>query len=44
MNNDEIRKYVREHYGEVAIGKKVHQPAARTEDSACCVPQETASS
>lgn len=43
MNDDEVRKYIREHYGEVAIGKKVHQPAARTEDSACCVPQEAAS-
>jgi hypothetical protein len=43
MNDNEVRKYVREHYGEVAIGKKVHRSAARVEDSACCVPQEAAS-
>jgi hypothetical protein len=43
MNDDEIKKYVREHYGEVATGNKMHQPARETEDIACCAPQEEAS-
>ncbi|HEY31606.1 MAG TPA: hypothetical protein G4O10_00705 [Dehalococcoidia bacterium] len=38
MNDDEIRKYVREHYAEVATGKKVHQPAAKVEEAGCCAP------
>ena len=43
MNDDEIRKYVSEHYAEVATGKRVHQPARETKDSDCCAPQETTS-
>jgi len=35
MNDDEIRKYVREHYAEVAIEKRIHQPAAKAEDISC---------
>ena len=42
MNDDEIRKYVREHYSEVATGKKTHQPARETEDIDCCPTQEAA--
>jgi len=38
MKEDEIREYVREHYAEVAIGKRVHQPAAKAEDISCCAP------
>jgi len=40
MNDDEIKKYVREHYSEVAIGKKVHQPARENKAADCCAPQE----
>lgn len=43
MNDDEIRKYVREHYGEVATGDRTHIPARETEDTGCCAPQEAAS-
>jgi hypothetical protein len=43
MNDDEIRKYVREHYGDVATGKRVHQPARETTDTGCCPPQKTVS-
>ena len=43
MNQDDIRKYVREHYGDVAAGTKIHQPARETEDIDCCPPQDTSS-
>ena len=35
MNDDEIRKYVREHYGEVATGDRAHIPAREAKDSNC---------
>jgi len=42
MNDDEIRKYVREHYGEVATGDRTHIPARENEAADCCAPQEAA--
>jgi len=44
MNDDEIRKYVREHYGEVATGQKVHQPERGNKASDCCAPDTGADS
>ena len=35
MNDDEIRKYVREHYGEVAAGNRNHIPAREAESDGC---------
>ena len=43
MNQDEIRKFDREHYGDVATGKKIHQPARETEDIENLPPQDTSS-
>ena len=43
MNEDEIRKYVREHYGEVATGDRAHIPMREAESADCCAPQEAAS-
>ena len=43
MNDDEIRKYVREHYGEVATGDRTHIPARENKASDYCTPQNAAS-
>jgi len=44
MNDDEIRKYVREHYAEVATGNRLHDPAAKAEEADCCTPDTEATS
>jgi len=50
MKDEEIRKTVREHYAEIAIGEKsprsastidVNEPQATTGVASCCAPQET---
>ena len=43
MNDDEIRKYVREHYGELAAGDRAHIPARENEAEDCCSPQQETS-
>jgi hypothetical protein len=40
MNDDEIKKYVREHYAEVATGKRTHIPAREKKVVDYSAPQQ----
>ncbi len=41
MNDDEIRKYVRERYAEIATGDMAGEHIANAEELSCCALPET---
>ena len=43
MNEDEIRKAVRDRYAQIATKDKPAESAGTVDESSCCAPQETAS-